>query len=214
MKAGMTAEEFVNEEVPQAVRRLFPSALRRAYAGADELIERSAPFQTPGGRYQRGDLVMLFASYELELLVKAGSIPFDGEWEYFARPTGKHFVMLTRHARITTSQVDDPKKKPRRAVFRANYGEMNETSMFPDMNVAVEPDDRRLLHLLHGYQSLDFAYLTYPHPERNRHVYRTGNLMRLPHEITTDLPAAEGPAESPSPEAVENVERHLHDTDD
>jgi hypothetical protein len=215
------AEIFVDEEVPQSIRRLIPSALRRAYAAADETIERHAYLATPGGKYQRGDLIMLAASYEFEQLVKTGSLPFDGSWEFFARPTGKHFVMFTERARITTSQVEDPEKKPRPAVHRENYGELNERSLLPEINEerqrildALDKDQRRrLIHLLHGYHELTFAHITYPHPEENRHIFRSVNLMRLPHEISAnpDLPPQEGPAESPNPEVVENIERHLRD---
>jgi hypothetical protein len=127
--------------------------------------------------------------------------------------------MLTKRARITTSQVEDPRKRPRRAVFRENYAELNESSLFPNINEelarkreeAERDRERRLLHILHGYQDLEFAYIAYPHPEKNRHIYRTANLLRLPHEITSDLPPSEGPEESPNPEALENFERHLRD---
>jgi hypothetical protein len=215
------AEIFVNEEVPQPVRRIIPSALRRAYATADETIDRHAYLAAPGGKYQRGDLIMLAASYEFEQLVKAGNLPFDGCWEYFAKPTGKHFVMRTGRARITTSQVEDPRKKPRRAVFRGNYAELNEKSLFEEVNKErerilneLEKDgERRLIHILHGYHDLTFAHIAYPHPEKNRHIFRTENLMRLPHEISMnpDLPQQEGPVESPNPEVIESIERYLCD---
>ena len=216
------AQQFIDEEVPTRVRHLFPSALRRAYAAADQTIERDSYLCTPGGKYQRGDLIMLAASYEFQELVNRGDLPFDGAWEFFARPTGKHFVMLTKRARITTSQVEDARKRPRRAIFRENYAELNESSLFPEDNEtlarkreeATRDRERRLLHILHGYQDLEFAHLTYPHPEKNRHIYRTANLLRLPHEITNTLPRSEGPEESPNPEALENLERHLRDNDD
>jgi hypothetical protein len=105
--AGNPAESFTDEEVPHGIRHFFPSALRRAYAAADATMEREPYLGTPGGKYQRGDLIMLAASFELERLVKSGHLPFDGVWEYFARPTGKHFVMLSQNARITTSQLED-----------------------------------------------------------------------------------------------------------
>lgn len=215
MDADNPAERFVDDEVPQALRHLFPSALRRAYAAADDTIDRHPYLATPGGKYQRGDLILLAASYEFEQLVKNHTMPFDGAWEFFARPTGKHFVMLSKRARITTSQVEDPAKKPRQAAFRHNYAEMNESFLFDDWNEAVETEnERRLLHILHGYQDLNFIHVTYPHPDKNQHIYRTPNLIRLPHEIAVtspDLPPQEGPAESPNPEVVENLERHLRD---
>ena len=92
-----------------------------------------------------------------------------------ARETGRHFVMRTPRAWITTNQVDDPRKKPRYAMHRANFAELNERSLFPEVNEEhrlrkeeIERDnERRLIHILHGYQTLDFVHLAYPHPERN-----------------------------------------------
>jgi hypothetical protein len=216
------AEQFVDEEWPRRYRPLIPAALFRAYALADEAIEQFAFLRTPGGRYQRGDLIMVAASYEFEQLLETGRLPFDGAWEYFARPTGRHFVMRTHRARITTSQVEDPSKKPRRAIFRANFAELNEVSLFEEINEQrrlqreeIERDnERRLIHILHGYQTLDFAHLAYPHPERNRHIYRSANLLNLPRSIDDpDLPPPEGPFDSPDPEALERIERHLRDND-
>jgi hypothetical protein len=220
MPTDNPAEQFADDEVPDSIRPLFPSALRRAYSAADITIERDPYLATPGAKYQRGDLIMLAASYEFQQLVANGSLPnFDGSWQYFARPTGKHFVMLTNRARITLNQVEDPKKKPRHAVFRNNYAELNERGLFDDVDEDIQrareeaerDGERRLLHILHGYQSLDFAHIAYPHPARNKHMYRSPNLMRVPHEIASDLPPAEGPADSPNPEAFENFERHIKD---
>ncbi len=214
MEAGNPAQEFVDEEVPASLRHLFPSLLRRAYVVADDIIDRHLQFQTPGGRFQRGDLIMICTAFELEKLVESGDLPFDGRWEDFAKPTGKHYVLRSRRACITTSQVEDPSKKPRNAVHRTNYGEMNDLFLFEEMRVDVAADERRHLLFLHGYQDLNFAHIAYPHPEKNRHIYRTNNLMWMPHEATSDLPPQEGPPRSPDPEAIENVERYLRDNDD
>jgi hypothetical protein len=219
------AAQFVDEEWPNRYRPLIPAALRRAYAAADEVIERNAFLRTLGGRYQRGDLIMVAASYEFEQLLVSGSLPFDGGWEWFARPTGRHFVIRTARARITTSQVEDPRKKPRRAIFRANYAELNEKFLFPEFNElrqqqkeeAKRDSERRLIHILHGYRTFDFAYLAYPHPEQNYHIHRSINLLHLPRDTDEPdprFPPPEGPSDSPDPEALERIERHLRDSDD
>jgi hypothetical protein len=221
MESGNPAEQFVDDEVPPDRRHLIPSAIRRAYAAADRTMAQSPYFGTPGGKYQRGDLIMLAASYEFEVLVKEQALPFDGIWEFFARPTGKHYVMLTPRSRITTSQIDDPRKRPRRAVFRANYAELNDKFLFDYMNAAAERQaeeakrdgERRLIHILHGYQELQFVHLAYPHPGRNGHIYRSSNLLKMPHEVTSDLPPEEGPADSPNPEALDKLNRHLREDD-
>src|SRR5208337_2215072 len=173
------AEIVVDDVVPESIRPIIPSALRRAYAAADQTMDQHPYLATPGGKYQRGDLIMLAASFEFELLVRAGNLPFDGDWQFFARPTGKHFVMFTDSARITVGQVDDPRKKPRPAKHRENYSELNEIFLFPEFNEerarivreAEKEGARRLLHILHGYQTLTFVHIAYPHPERNEHIF-------------------------------------------
>lgn len=209
------AEQFCDDEFPFRYRPLIPGALRRAYATADSTIERNPYLQTPGGRYERGDLIMVAASYEFQQLVRSGDLPFDGEWEYFAKPTGKHFVIHTKRAKLTTNQLKDPDKKPRRAEFRENYAEDNATYLFPEYMPKCDGKGKRLLHILHGYQSLNFIHLAYPHPEENRHIFRSTNLLKIPHEgsLDVDLAPAEGPTDSPDPEMIENIERHLRDND-
>jgi hypothetical protein len=216
-----SAEILVNKVLPKSIHPIIPSALRRAYAAADKLIDEIPFLATPGGLYQRGDLIMVAASYEFELLVKGGNLPFEGRWEFFARPTGKHFVMYSDSARVTIGQVEDPSKKPRRARHRENYSGLNEILLFPEMNVereklireAEQAGARSLLHILHGYRDLAFVHVAYPHPERNEHIYLGPNLLRLPHELSGDpgLLPPEGPSDSPKPEVIDNIRRFIRD---
>jgi hypothetical protein len=215
------AEIFVNKVLPDSVHPIIPSALRRAYAAAEQTIDQHPYLATPGGKYQRGDLIMLAASYEFELLVKGGNLPFEGTWEFFARPTGKHFVMYSDLARVTIGRVEDASKKPRPAKHRENYSGLNEILLFPEMNAererlireAEQDGARSLLHILHGYRDLTFAHIAYPHPEKNEHIFLGPNLMRRPHDLTGDpgLPPPEGPSDSPNPEVIDNINRFLRD---
>jgi hypothetical protein len=178
------------------------------------MIDRHPQLTTPGGRYQRGDLIALAADYEFDVLIKANSLPFEPSWEYYARPTGKYFVMRSPRAHITISRVDDPELRPRNAVYRNKFAIPNGRYLFDYMNKEIEQDkERRLIHILHGYQSLTFAHLTLPHPKQNKHVWSSRNLMNIPHVVSSSLPKAEGPSESPDPEAIEHLERHLRDDD-
>ena len=212
MKAVNPAQEFALTEVPAALHPLIPPALRRAYGAADEIIERHPQLSTPGGKYQRGDLIAHAADYEFEQLIKAGSLPFEPHWEPYARPTGKHFVMRSGRANITISQVDDPDLRPRNAIYRNRYSIPNAPYFFKFMNDEVEAErGRRLIHIVHGYQTLLFAHLTFPHPSANKNVWRSDNLMKIPHIVTSGLPPSEGPSESPTPEAIDNLERQLRD---
>ncbi len=212
MEATNPAGQFLDEEFPVQIRNQIPFALRRAYAAVDETIVSNQFLCTPGGKYQRGDLIALAAEYEFERLIERNRLPFDASWEYFARPTGKHLVMRSRRSRITISQVEDLNKKPRRALFRNKYSIPNAPYLFESMNQEFRDDcDLRLIHILHGYQTLNFAHLTIPSPEKNEHVYSTFNLMNMPHAVPSDLPPPEGPSESPEPEALENLMRRIKD---
>jgi hypothetical protein len=214
MSAANPAHEFALTEVPPDLHPLIPSALRRAYAAADEIIERHPQLSTPGGKYQRGDLIAHAADYEFQQLIEVGSLPFEPSWEPYARPTGKHFVMRSPRAHITISQVDHPDLRPRNAVYRNRYAIPNAPYLFKTMNEEVEQDAaRRLIHIVHGYQILSFAHLTLPHPSASKNVWCSQNLMKIIHVVSSDLPAAEGPSESPTPEAIENLERQLRDDD-
>lgn len=213
--ASAPAREFLDEEFPDELRRLIPTALKRAYSIADRVMHSEAFLRTPGGLFQRGDLVALSAQYELERLALSGSLPFRCTWEDYARPTGKHLVIWTARAKLTVSQIPDPEKKPRQAIFRDNYGLGNMRFLFDFMNEEAKlRNEAKHILLIHGYQSLAFAHLTYPHPDRNEHVYSSDNLMKMVHAVPDDLAKEEGPTESPDPEAMEFLDRALRDKRD
>src|SRR4051794_32200428 len=111
-KADNPAERFLGEEFPAHRYHLIPSALLRAYAAADHAIEMLEFLATPGGRFQRGDLIAAAAEFEFKKLIDSGDLPFDYSWEWYHRKTGKHIVTWTPRARCTISQVEDWAKKP------------------------------------------------------------------------------------------------------
>jgi hypothetical protein len=210
-----SAQDFLDEEFPTPLRHYLPSALRRAYGAAYRLVEAESWLQTPGSRVQRGDLIAHAAEYEILRLIEGGQLPFDASWEPFARPTGYHLVIWTKRGRLTISQVDDWRKKPRDADFRGNYGMSNTRYLFQEMNEeALSRTEKRHLLLLHGYQDLSFSYLTVPHASSNRHLAWSHNLLMAPHIATPERAKEEGPTDSPEPEALENLHRIIRDTDD
>ncbi|WP_210250998.1 hypothetical protein, partial [Methylobacterium sp. WL8] len=91
-----------------------------------------------------------------------------------------------------------------------NHKPLTSLNMSPDRHLDGE---RRSLHILHGYQDLNFAHIAYPSPDKNGHIFRTNNLMRLPHVAIGMLTPPEGPTESPDPEIIESIERHFRDND-
>ncbi len=209
------ALDFLDEEFPADYRHFLPSALRRAYATANRLVEAEPSLQTPGGRVQRGDLIGHAAEWEIMRLVQSRSLPFDFSWEPFARPTGQHLVIWTRRGRLTISQVDDAERKPRSAEFRDNYAMSNQPYLFKFMEDEVKDKSRRRhIFLIHGYQQLAFVHLTIPHATADHHIAASPNLMTIPHIAAPEPPKDEGPMQPPDPEATENLRRIIRDTSD
>ena len=215
-KALNPAKQFIDNEFPESIRPLVAPALRRAYTTVDSLMERVEFLSTPSGRYQRGDLIVKATEFEFYRLIMAGSLPFDPAWEDYAAPTGKHLVMRSGRARITINQVESIDTKPRKAVFRENYGISNMAYLWPEWNEAANFDGkRRHLLVLHGYQVLTFAGIGLPHPKRNRLLWYTENLMNMPHAVPDEFgqTKVEGPSESPDPEAIEELLRFINDNE-
>lgn len=208
------ARQFIDTEFPVHFRPLIGPALRRAYGAVDALMERVEFLATPSGKFQRGDLLVKATEYEFVRMIEAGSLPFDPAWEQYASPTGKHLVMRTRRARITINQVETMTTKPRKAVFRENFGLSNTKYLFDEWNdEAQSEEERRHLVLLHGYQKLTFANLAMPDPTKSRLIEWTDNLLKIAHEVPdqeTEI-KAEGPAESPDPEAIEDMIKFISD---
>lgn len=206
------AEDLVDDEFPVVYRRLVPAALRRAYASADQALDRLDFLGTPSGKFHRGDLIVLAAEFEFSKLITEGQLPFEPSWESYASPTGKHLVMYSPGAKITLNQVQYPHMKPRQAQFRENMDVSNSEYLFPEWNEARrEAGDRKHLLLLHGYHQLSFSNIAVPHPSEHRLIWFTEDLLKLPHQV--DLPQAggEGPVESPDAEVVEEIIKKVRD---
>lgn len=214
MIAANPAEDLVDDEFPAIYRPLVPAALKRAYSSADDAYERLEFLSTPSGKYQRGDLIMLAVEHEFEKLIREGHLPYDPSWEDYACPTGKHLVMRSPGAHITINQVESPRKKPRSARFRDAFAVPNGEYLFADMNEELKQDaSRKHIILLHGHGTLRFANLSVPHPTENRLIWWTEDLMKLPHEISSQNThgGGEGPVESPDAELVEEIIKTVRD---
>lgn len=211
MPAANAAEDLIDCEFPDIYRPLIPAALKRAYASADLAYDQLEFMGTPSGKFHRGDLIQLATEFEFYKLIKEGHLPFDPAWEFYARPTGKHLVMRSPGAHITLSQVEYPHMKPRQAVFRDSMSVPNCDYLFPEWNAAVrESVERKHVLLLHGHGRLRFSNLAIPHPQENKLIWYTEDLLALPHEVATTR-GGEGPTESPDAEIVDDVIRTIRD---
>ena len=213
-EATNPVEQFVDREFPIQFRHLLPSAMRLAYAKVDETIETLEWLQNPSGRYQRGQLIVKAVEAVLHKLACDGNLPFDAKWESYAAPTGKHLVLYGDQSRLTINQISEPKSKPRYAKFRSNFGIYNTALLFKEWNDEAERKDRmRHLLILHGYKDLTFVNIGFPHPDKDRLIYSTSNLVNMPHVAASgnESEQNEGPTESPDLETLEEIERFLRD---
>ncbi len=212
--AANPAEDFLIAEIDPKLYPLFPAALRRAYVTADQVIEAYPFLRTPGGRFQRGDLIACAAEYELQRLIETGQLQFEYSWEDYAKPTGKHLVIHTSRGRLTVSQVQEPNKGPRYAEFRDDYQLTNMPYMFEEMNRELtERRAKKHILLVHGYRELTFAHFMLPHRMKDQPIFRTVNLANVPHVVSAPT-SPEGPSESPDPETLEHLVKLLHDNDE
>jgi len=208
--------QFLLDQIPMPYRPLIPSTLKTAYAAADLLIQNEPILQVPSALDNRGRVVSWAVDLGFERLVKTGQWPFDCRWRYFERPTGRYLEVLLSHSVLTISQVADPKKQPRDVVFRANKRLSNQGFLA----FAEFQDERAVcglphILLLHGHQVLNFAHLAIPSEQHSEgYVYRTSNLMKMPHEVLQPEP----PAEDTDVEAVltlkQEIEKWRRDNDE
>lgn len=209
--AANPALEFLDEQLPFAVRRQVPGALRRAYHLVDDLVRQTAWLRSPSARFQRGDLIVLAVESEFEKLARSGALPFEPTYEEYAAPTGKHLVLRNDAACVTINQIPD-RKKPRKAVFRNALGTPNQAFLFDEWNEEIRKRaGAKHALLLHGYQDLNFALFGIPDPSKNRLIEWTDNLLKIPHPMAEAV--EEGPRESPDPESMEAIIRLVTDND-
>ena len=186
------AEAFLLDQVPMALRTKVPTVLKTAYAAAKAIIADEPILNIPSAEDNWGRFTQWAVDFGFLRLVQSGDWPFDARWRMFAKPTGRYLEIAASHSLITISQVAEARKQPRDAVFRANK-RLNNQGVF---KFGEEDDERAqgLPHILlvHGHQQLDFAHLGVPNEDQGKgYLYRTPNLLLMPHEVVAPEPAVE-----------------------
>ncbi|MBN9562856.1 MAG: hypothetical protein J0H14_19340 [Alphaproteobacteria bacterium] len=122
---------------------------------------------------------------------------------------------------MSISQVADPAIQPRDVRFRQNARLNNQPSFnlkeFDDTRTVAGLPSFLLVHgrIMQADLQEDFAHIGIPHPVHKRnYIYRTPNLMTLPHVEESDVP----PVEDTDWEAVlslkEEIEKWRRDNGD
>ena len=184
--------QFLDDQFPVQFRPLIAKTLRTAYRQAEHLIAHESILQVESAQDNKGRIISFAVDFGFVRLIETGALPFDFSWEYFGRPTGRYLAIRPPHSVITISQLSDPARQPRNALFRENKRFNNQ--LFLDLPEFQNESITGVPHLLvtHGFQSLDFAYLCVPDPvHSNGYRYRTPNLLSAPHEITSEIPRPE-----------------------
>lgn len=190
---AVSAQHFLLDQVPTKYRTLIPTTLKSAYAAVAVLVKQEPILQVTSAEDNRGRLISWAVDLGFERLLKRQRWPFEYRWKTFAEPTGRYLEIRLSHSVMSISQVAAPGKQPRNVTFREN-GRLNNEPFFDLDEFKDEREVHGLPHflLVHGYQELNFSYLGVPHALHKRdYIYRTPNLMMLPHEVPVDAPAVE-----------------------
>lgn len=188
----VSAEQFLADQISPVARALVPPTLKSAYAAAGLLIREEPILQVASAEDNRGRLVAWAVDLAFEKLLQSKQWPFDYQWRDFAQPTGRYLEIRLSHSALSISQVANPGRQPRNVVFREN-GRLNNEPFFDLEEFREEGEVHGLPHfiLIHGHQDLTFAHIGVPHSVYRRDwIYKTPNLLNLPHPVASDLPAA------------------------
>ena len=187
------AEIFVLDQIPIVRQSLIPSTLKTAYDAAKLYFDGEEIFKVESAKQNRGRVVAWAVDRGFEKLIESGQWPYEMAWQPFAKPTGKYLQIRMPYAVLTISQCEDPEEQPRNVKFRENL-RLSPQGVLP---FAEFENDRRAMgvpHIIlaHGHQDLIFAQLGIPNANHGLgYIYRTRNLLLMPHEIAQTLPTVE-----------------------
>ncbi|MGP3698789.1 hypothetical protein [Rhodobacter sp. NSM] len=192
----LKADVFVRDQIKPNLWPKFSTLLRTAYAAADELVRDIPILQVKSAQDNKGRIISWAVDFALERAVEMGTIPCECRWRPFDEPTGRYLELRFAHSRLTISQVANPSRQPRNVGFRENARLGNGQWAFDFSGEVIEKEEEviDLPHILflHGHQSLQFAYLAVPsHISKCSFLWRSQNLMHLPHEVPQEGPAPE-----------------------
>jgi hypothetical protein len=190
---NISAAEFLKDQLPSSARALIAPTLKSAYADAKRVTELEPIFKVPTAVDNRGRIVSWATDLAFERLLQTKQWNFDYRWRDFALPTGRYLEIRLSHSVLSISQVANPAGQPRDVAFREN-GRLNNEPFFDLDEFKDNREVSGLPHfiLVHGHQQLTFAHVGVPHSEfRRAWIYRTPNLLTMPHVVVSDLPPQE-----------------------
>ena len=216
---AVRAKDFVESEFPPKYQRLIPPALAAAYDAVDSLFKTEPMFDVVSARIGKGYVIAWTVDWQIQKLVDSGQLPFDYRWVPFERPTGQFLQLRLQTSTLNINQLPFSNAIPRQAWFRHNLILNNQ----PCFALPEFDDERKVtglphLTLSHGYRNLNFAHIGILNPRAEAYgwIYRSPNLLNLPHAASSDLPPAEAvdvEAEVSLKELREEIIRWTNDND-
>jgi len=188
------AQAFLLDQIPLALRLTIPATLKLAYAAAAALIQGEPILQVASAEDNRGRIIQWAVDLGFQRVCQSAEWPFDHRWRPFEKPTGRFLEIRPSHSALTISQVADPTQQPRDVRFRANKRLHAQGWLRGIPHSSGDNDPPGLPHILltHVYQTLNFAFLGFPDENHKRgYIFRTSNLLRMPHGVRPDVPPAE-----------------------
>jgi hypothetical protein len=211
------ASDFVESEFPSQYQRLIPPSLKVAYDAVDALYATEPLFGVESAAIGKGHVIAWAVDRQIEKLVETNQLPFDRRWVPFEKPTGKFLQLRLPASTLSINQLPFAQAIPRRAQFRHNRI-LNNQPCFDLPEFEEERKITGLPHLIlsHGYHKLEFANIGIlsPRPHREGWIYRTPNLLNIPHIVASDLAPVEGAdveADVSLKELKEEIIRWVHD---
>jgi hypothetical protein len=179
------AELFLRDQVPPKTQALIASTFKTADAVAEEEIKKSSIWSVRSAEDNHGRVIAWAVDREFEEVIKKGQWACACRWTPFAKPTGHYLEIILSHSVVTISQVADPSQQPRDVIFRANKRLNNEPYFdLEEFEIEKQVSGVPSILLVHGYQTLNFVHLGIPNDKHSSgYIYRTPNLLNLPHEI-------------------------------
>lgn len=187
------AEDFVKDQLPFSSWPVIPTVLRTAYAAVDEIFKDNPTFQVPSAQDNKGRFISYAVDAGLQRAVEIGSLACDFRWRPFALPTGRYLELRFSHSTASVSQVADGEHQPRNVVFRENARLRTQKAFdFPEFREEQRMTGLPHFLIVHGHQVPTFAHLGMPSAfSKTQWIWLSRNLMKMPHEIVSDVPAPE-----------------------
>ncbi|WP_417821861.1 hypothetical protein [Terasakiella sp.] len=216
MDTVVSAKHFLEDQIPVKFHHHIPTSLKSAYKAANLLIQEEPILQVASAIDNGGRIISWAVDAAFEKLIKSGQWPFDYRWVPFDKPTGRYLEIRLNHSVMSVSQIHDPRQQPRNVRFRENK-RLNNQPFFDMDDFEEENSVNGLPHflLVHGHQELNFAHLAVPNARHSMgYIYKTANLMQLPHELPNELPPVEDTDFDATMTLKEEIERWRKENDD